>query len=869
MNFTGLTIQKALAAKPDVNVSGGSLIFTVLASNVTISGLNITKTDTVNQNVIQVQGTNFKALNNDFTALTMWSGGIVTRAFEISSSAAGFLLDGNTITDFRQPAYINGDGVIGSPVLGTVSNNTATRTKGFVVAGANVNFTGNIFGQTCAACGADIALFNNSDPTFYTPANLLAISTNNDDAYISVQFPTNPSPSGRAVTFVDDSAAANGDGRTANPRQTIQDGINNTLPGGTVNVAAGTYPETIVIDRPLKVLGAKMGVLAKPRNVLAEESTIVVGLSQTIPVNLQADNITLDGFNFDINNTNPSQSVNDKPGGIIVGNNNPGPGGDGYQNIKILNNRLPYNEGGADVPFQDRQGFFMFYATDLLIEGNYFAGFPGQAVIVANGSVNFTYRNNDSFNNTNSNVGTQGNFGGPTVTLDHTNVLIENNRADRDDMVLFNVKGGVIRNNTFSSTATTPNDSSQVYLGGGNNNVTASNNNFTLGLYQAIISFDPGFGYGPDSNINFTENTLTRSANAGTTGSYAAIDYRGTGGTNTISNNTLQVSGTLPTGNSTYGIRLRGSDSGNFTITGNTLNGGNVATGAIAPLTSGLYITSNASGAAGIGGQFPASSVVNVNCNTFTGFQNGIVVYDSANGTTGGLVANNNITINNNNILGNSNFGVNNGGTSGILNARGNYWGAPDGPGPVGPGSGDRVTPNVDYANFLTAPATGCNNLPTPPPTVTINQGAGQNDPTSASPITFDVVFSEPVTGFDASDVIVTGSAFGAGATPVVNVSGSGANYTVTVSGMNQSGTVRASISAGAATGANGANVASTSMDNTVFFNFVAGNVNVIQAVNPVNITAQQFAFVNEGANGSGAFVTGPATPLWATEAHS
>ena len=38
-------------------------------------------------------------------------------------------------------------------------------------------------------------------------------------------------------------------------------------------------------------------------------------------------------------------------------------------------------------------------------------------------------------------------------------------------------------------------------------------------------------------------------------------------------------------------------------------------------------------------------------------------------------------------------------------------------------------------------------------PTVTINQAAGQADPTNASPINFTVVFSEPVTGFATGDV--------------------------------------------------------------------------------------------------------------------
>src|SRR5206468_1580090 len=46
-------------------------------------------------------------------------------------------------------------------------------------------------------------------------------------------------------------------------------------------------------------------------------------------------------------------------------------------------------------------------------------------------------------------------------------------------------------------------------------------------------------------------------------------------------------------------------------------------------------------------------------------------------------------------------------------------------------------------------------------PTVTINQAAGQADPTNASPINFTVVFSEPVSGFSGSGVTISGSAGG------------------------------------------------------------------------------------------------------------
>src|SRR5437870_3684152 len=38
-------------------------------------------------------------------------------------------------------------------------------------------------------------------------------------------------------------------------------------------------------------------------------------------------------------------------------------------------------------------------------------------------------------------------------------------------------------------------------------------------------------------------------------------------------------------------------------------------------------------------------------------------------------------------------------------------------------------------------------------PSVTVNQAAGQSDPTSSQPINFTVIFSQPVTDFSSGDV--------------------------------------------------------------------------------------------------------------------
>src|SRR5881392_3127347 len=105
----------------------------------------------------------------------------------------------------------------------------------------------------------------------------------------------------------------------------------------------------------------------------------------------------------------------------------------------------------------------------------------------------------------------------------------------------------------------------------------------------------------------------------------------------------------------------------------------------------------------------------------------------------------------------------------------------------------------------------------TTPPTVTINQAAGQADPTNAAPINFTAVFSEPVSGFTGTDVTIGGTA---GGTKTVTVTGGPSTYTVAVSGMSSSGTVIATIPAGMATDAAGnGNTASTSTDNSVTFN--------------------------------------------------
>ena len=119
-------------------------------------------------------------------------------------------------------------------------------------------------------------------------------------------------------------------------------------------------------------------------------------------------------------------------------------------------------------------------------------------------------------------------------------------------------------------------------------------------------------------------------------------------------------------------------------------------------------------------------------------------------------------------------------------------------------------------------------------PTVTVEQAAGQADPTNTSPINFTVTFNEPVSGFAAGDVQLSGTA---GASTKV-VTGGPAVYNVAVSGMTANGTVFASINAGAVTDAAGnTSTASTSADNNVTYD-TTGPVVTIGTPAPSTTTA-------------------------------
>lgn len=451
---------------------------------------------------------------------------------------------------------------------------------------------------------------------------------------------------------------ANGGTSPSDAKKTIQAAVNQVSSGGRVLVAPGTYPEAVDVAKPVSLEGAQQGVLAKGRT---GDQSIIKPTTNDVAIELRADNITVDGFVFDMSDVNSPWAIT----GVTE------PGDSVFANVEIVNNEFKGRAGDSDAN-QDGGGVYMWTSQDVVFEGNFFNDTSSHAVFMGNSSDGTVYRNNDSFSNA---------FSGFSVHVGpHTDVLVENNRAVDDSLVMFKANGAVIKNNSFKGSATT---SSRIYLGGGNERVEIANNTIVNGRNQAVYVLDGGFGYGANKAVTVIDNTITVNASQLTLG-FAIIDLRDVGGSSVVSRNKIDFNGSLPTAITSFqGIALRG-DTGSVEISSNELNGNNVDTTASDGPSIGISLRDS----------LATSTKVTITNNKIAGFITAIGV--------DAIGASPEISAGLNSLLGSTN-GLTNTSTTVTVAAEQNWWGSATGPTNAGNpgGTGRTVVGQTDYNPWL------------------------------------------------------------------------------------------------------------------------------------------------------------------------
>ena len=326
---------------------------------------------------------------------------------------------------------------------------------------------------------------------------------------------------------------ANGGTSPADAKLTIQAAVTQVSPGGTVIVAAATYPENVTIAKPMALQGAQVGVDARGR--VGPESVVIPAAPATATFTVAVGGlITIDGFKF----SGGAAGVQ----GCIFTNTGPN------NNMQIVNNiftaystqAIWMNRGGLDITIDKN-----------VMDGTNIPG--GSQVIFMNGPQLY-----HGLFITNNNIVNNPNRTGIFVDGNH-NVSESATRAPSISGNLFNNNlqgmnlgsrsygtlaapvlggfGGVINNNTFS------NHSANGFQGG-IQHVQVSGNTFSNNASSGIAL--TGFSSVGDStkggqNSSITGNCFT--GNAATAGNaaifFSSSQFPGTISTNVANQNNI------------------------------------------------------------------------------------------------------------------------------------------------------------------------------------------------------------------------------------------------------------------------------------------------------------------------------------------
>ena len=447
---------------------------------------------------------------------------------------------------------------------------------------------------------------------------------------------------------------------------TIQDAIDNANAGDTINVAAGTYDEQVVITKSLTIQGAGDTTMIKPSS--ADKLTQVFdGLfwwtgTKSIAGIIMAN--VPDGSPVTVKNLKVDESsVTTKPTGAnyLTG--------------------IFYRETGGTIDTVNIVGTGKW--TPDRAYGMYLSAAINTVTVEVTGSSISNWDKNS--------IEAHGSM--LTANIHH-NTLTGRSPAPSGDEVPNGINVGrgalgMVSNNAITTLGYEPETwlSAGILFSGASSSSTADNNIITN--CQIGIVFDSNGG-------SATGNTLT-------------------GGT--LGNTGLAFQNYLQTylGSGIWTVSFINNDVSDFSDAGISI-WSEAGTSLTATIEDNQLLGGDGDGI-DIGGS-AGSVTATITNNIISNWQHGIHLVSSIVSATitGNTIQNNvgsdsgvhiepavtvtNIHINFNKIIGNSGRGVYNG-ASGVLDATNNWWGSSSGPGLVGLGTGDKVSTNVDFDPWL------------------------------------------------------------------------------------------------------------------------------------------------------------------------
>ena len=376
--------------------------------------------------------------------------------------------------------------------------------------------------------------------------------------------------------YVDASVSESGDGTSWETAfKTIQEGVNAATAGDTINVAAGTYKENVVLDKQLTLIGDP----STPSNVVVDAQ------GSGYPIKITADGCTLKGFKVVNCGTNTAGIMLHQANNNIVENNIASDNTVGWGirlyagwpvtacSSNTIKNNIANGNGQAGIALgqgansniveQNQANNNTYGGIDLTrcsgntLKNNTATG-NGAIGIIISGTEGDPCTNNSVIGNTVSNNG-----GIANIYLSYChNHIVEGNTANSNtgsgDGIRVRGNNNTIRNNTANS-----NPEGGMQLAG--DNYTIENNTCNSNAYRGI------WLGGSDASVVSNSIVKNNTLDGNNVGILLWTCHSSNVTSNTITNNTnygIQVASNSPdnlincnniVGNGTYGVSNEGT----------------------------------------------------------------------------------------------------------------------------------------------------------------------------------------------------------------------------------------------------------------------------------------------------------------------